>query len=66
MSSTPTCPACGTASLTRHCPPTNPTCTWDSCVNQACKAAVDRVTGKHSHPIASDCKTCGPVTRKPS
>ncbi len=65
MSKPPTCPACGQHTLTRHCPETNTTCTWDACVNPACRAAVDRVTGKHSHPLVSTCKACGPVARRP-
>lgn len=64
MSPPPTCPFCGSSSLRRHCPPMNPTCTWDCCVHPACKAAVDRVTGKHTHPgNGTSCKTCGPITR---
>lgn len=66
MSQPPTCPACGNQSLTHHCPPTNPTCSWDSCTNPACKACIDRVTGQHSHPFLTTCKTCGPVARRPA
>lgn len=65
MSKPPTCPSCGKQTLDRHCPPTNPTCTWDACVEQTCKATVDRVTGKHSHPVTTQCNTCGPVARRP-
>lgn len=53
------------ASDPRHCPPTNPTCTWDACIEQTCKATVDRVTGKHSHPLVSQCQACGTVERRP-
>lgn len=66
MSPQPTCPACGGKTRTRHCPNTNPTCTWDSCVNPACKASIDRVTGKHSHPLTDQCQTCGPIQRRPA
>ena len=65
MSGPPTCPSCGKKTLTRHCPSTNPTCTLDACVEQTCKATVDRVTGKHSHPLGSQCNTCGVVERRP-
>lgn len=65
MSAPPTCPSCGKQTLSRHCPPTNTTCHWDSCINPECKAAIDRVTGKHSHPLVSTCKACGPVARRP-
>lgn len=65
MSKPPTCPSCGKQTLDRHCPPTNTTCHWDQCVNPACKAAVDRVTGKHSHPLVSQCQACGTVERRP-
>jgi len=65
MSPATTCPSCGGQTLARHCPPTNATCPWDQCVNPDCKAAVDRVTGKHSHPVVHECLACGPITRRP-
>lgn len=63
--STPKCPVCAQPTLQRHCPPTNPTCSWDACVNAECKANTDRVTGRHSHPFTATCATCGPVARSP-
>jgi hypothetical protein len=65
MSQPPTCPACGRASLTRHCPDTNRMCGWDTCTNRDCGSNVDRVTGKHDHRN-DQCHTCGPVTRRPA
>lgn len=65
MSRPPSCPSCGKQTLGRHCPATNPNCHWDQCVNHECKATVDRVTGKHSHPLVNQCSTCGPVARRP-
>lgn len=61
MGKPPTCPACGQAALYRHCPATNPNCAWDSCTS--CKSNVNRVTGRHDHPIVDNCRTCGPITR---
>lgn len=59
----PTCPACGRPTLQRHCPATNPGCPWDYCTDPDCRATVDRVTGRHSHPIHDACATCGTVPR---
>lgn len=57
MSPPPTCPSCSRQSLTRHCPPTNPR-SWDACTDPGCKAIVDRVTGRHSHPVTTKCNAC--------
>ncbi len=57
------CPVCVVSGLTRHCPDTNTTCTWDTCVK--CGASVDRISGRHSHHrvMPVDCTLCRTAKR---